>query len=846
MRPLRRGLVSLWVVVCLAVVLVAVLAWWTVRSTSDASADGRETIVFWGHINFGEDVEILLHRFEQKHPQYRVVMSKAAARDLTGDAQRLMSAIAGGVPPDVVFFDRFAIGEWAARGALTDLRPFLDAQEQKDPNRLDLSQYYDYAVAEASYRPPGSNGPFGVYGIPCSTDIRLLFINRDALRQAGLVDAKGEPRPPANWDELRDYANKLTIYRAPGNKRSGIVRLGFGPMTGNSWLYLYAWQAGGEFMNAQRTRVTMDAPPVVRALRFVTDVYDDLGGIGQVKGFEEVQGTAAMEPFMLGRLAMKIDVDNAMNHIADWRPDLDFMLVPAPMPQDRLDAGEKPVAWSGGYALVVPATARQKQGAFELIKYLRSWEAVRLAQAGKQEQRSAEGRLFLPGIDVNRVFFERLVAEYVDGNPTLPVPFKRAYESIRAMLPNTRIRPVTAVGQLLWAQQVRATDAATRHSMAEEARRAGVDEIALVLRTMQQPVQAELDKHLTPPPPVVVNWRPYLWGYAALVAFPFVLMLIAFRRRRVEYGYKKRELGAAMLFASPWMIGFVALVGGPILFSVVFSFTQYDVLNEARYVGLKNYAEVAGDAVFYRSLINTLFMILGVPIGMGISLAIALLLNHAVRGIGFYRAAFYVPAIIPLVASSLMWMWAYNPNYGLINSCLIWLYDTSLMQSLERAIGAMAGETFHFSLPLWLQDKSWSKPSIIVMRVWAAGAAIIIWLAGLQSIPQELYEAATVDGASAWQRFRNVTVPMLSPYILFNLIIGLIATMQIFGEAYIMTEGGPADSTLFYAYYLFKNAFQYFRMGYASALAWILFLVVLSLTLSQLWLSKRWVHYEQA
>jgi multiple sugar transport system permease protein len=132
------------------------------------------------------------------------------------------------------------------------------------------------------------------------------------------------------------------------------------------------------------------------------------------------------------------------------------------------------------------------------------------------------------------------------------------------------------------------------------------------------------------------------------------------------------------------------------------------------------------------------------------------------------------------------------------------------------------------------------------MKIWAAGGGMIIWLAGLQAIPNELYEAASIDGASKWQRFRNVTIPMLSPYILFNLIIGLIATMQIFAESYIMTEGGPADSTLFYAYYLFKEGFQFFRMGYASALAWILFLVVLGLTLTQLWLSKKWVHYEQA
>src|SRR5262249_34917750 len=149
--------------------------------------------------------------------------------------------------------------------------------------------------------------------------------------------------------------------------------------------------------------------------------------------------------------------------------------------------------------------------------------------------------------------------------------------------------------------------------------------------------------------------------------------------------------------------------------------------------------------------------------------------------------------------------------------------------------------------PLWLQDPHWSKPALIIMNVWSAGGGMIIWLAGLQSIPKQLYEAASIDGANAWQRFRHITLPMLSPYVLFNLIVGMIGTMQIFAEAYIMNSNsgtaGEANSLLFYAYYLFNNAFQFFRMGYASALAWILFLVVLVLTLIQLRLSRRWVHY---
>lgn len=830
----------------IAAIAVALLGLWTWQQTRTVRTDGREEIIFWGNPALGEDIYALLHRFEQLNPEYKVVMSSAAARDITTDAQRLLTAIAGGVPPDVVYFDRFAIGEWAARGALTDLVPLLEAQKATDPNRIILSDYYEFAVGEASYRLPGSSAAPGVYGIPCTTDIRIMFMNCDALRQTGLTDPAGNPRAPLNWEELREYASRLTIYRVPGDKSSGLVRLGFAPNSGNSWLYLYAWQAGGELMSSDRTRVTMDSPPVVRALRYMTDIYDDLGGVGQVKSFEEGQQGGALDPFLLGKLAIKIDGDWSMTNIADWKPDLDFIAVPAPIPQDQIDEGRSPVAWSGGFAFVIPATARQKPGAFKLIQFLRSWEAIRLLERGNREQREAEGRIYLPKLEVNRVFFDRLFKDAVEDNPNMPATFKRAYAVVRQMMPHTLIRPVTPVGQLLWGQHIRAFDAATRHTMRDEARGRGVDEVVLALQTMQAPVQQQLDKVLSPPPPSVVNWTPYLALYATLVACPFALIALAYRRQRREHGYRKRDIAAAMLFLSPWAVGFVLLVGGPILFSIIFSFTQYDVLSPARYVGVKNFAEVFRDPVFLKGLLNTAFMVIGIPLGMVLSLSIAMLLNRAVRGIGFYRAAFYAPAIVPLVAASLMWVWILNPSYGLINQALLWLYDTRVMQAIERLISNWTAAPFHFSLPMWLQDPDWSKPSLILMGLWKAGGGMIIWLAGLQSIPQELYEAAKVDGASVWQRFRNVTVPMLSPYILFNLIIGLIGTMQIFAESYIMTEGGPADSTLFYAYYLFKQAFQYLRMGYASALAWILFLVVLSLTLFQLWLSKRWVHYEQS
>ncbi len=227
--------------------------------------------------------------------------------------------------------------------------------------------------------------------------------------------------------------------------------------------------------------------------------------------------------------------------------------------------------------------------------------------------------------------------------------------------------------------------------------------------------------------------------------------------------------------------------------------------------------------MFYKSLYNTLFMALSIPLTMIAGLAIAMLLSSETRGMAFYRTIFYLPAIMPAVAASILWLWIFNPQEGVLNNFL-------------RSIGLEG--------PAWLQNQYIAKPALIIMLVWGAGGSMIIWLAGLKGIPKHLYEAAEIDGAGPIRRFWSVTLPMLSPYVLFNLIMGLIGTFQIFTQAYVMTRGGPLDATLFYVYALFNNAFRYMKMGYASAMAWILFAIILVLTIVQLRLSKVWVHYE--
>ncbi|HOX39201.1 MAG TPA: sugar ABC transporter permease [Candidatus Brocadiia bacterium] len=273
------------------------------------------------------------------------------------------------------------------------------------------------------------------------------------------------------------------------------------------------------------------------------------------------------------------------------------------------------------------------------------------------------------------------------------------------------------------------------------------------------------------------------------------------------------------------MLGFLIFGGGPMIFSIIMSFCHYDVLNPAVMTGLDNYKRMfTADPLFLTGLKNTAFMIIGVPIGLAVGLALAMLLNHEIRGMSAYRTLFYLPAIVPAVASAILWIWMFEPTRGLINLAL-------------QNMGVKG--------PMWLQDKAWAKPALILMGLWGAGGGMIIWLAGLKAIPVHLYEAAAIDGAGPLMRFRHVTLPMLTPYIFFNLVMGMIGTLQVFTEAYVMTAGGPADSTLFYVYALFNEAFRYLHMGYASAMAWFLFLIIMSLTAVQLALSKRWVHYEQ-
>lgn len=286
----------------------------------------------------------------------------------------------------------------------------------------------------------------------------------------------------------------------------------------------------------------------------------------------------------------------------------------------------------------------------------------------------------------------------------------------------------------------------------------------------------------------------------------------------------RREATAGYLFILPWLLGLIIFVLGPIIISFYYSLTDFDVVRSPIFSGGENYARLLGDRLFWQSLkVTSIYVFVSTPLALVFSFALALLMNQQVRWQGLWRTLFYIPTLVPVIASTMLWLWIFNPEFGLLNTML-------------RYVGIEG--------PLWLGHSRWALPSLILMSLWTVGGPMLIYLAGLQGIPTDLYEAADVDGAGAWGKFRAVTLPMMTPVIFFNLIMNMIGAFQVFTQPFIMTQGGPRYATLFYVLYLYQNAFQFFRMGYAAALAWVLFLVILVLTALVFRSSAMWVFYE--
>ena len=276
--------------------------------------------------------------------------------------------------------------------------------------------------------------------------------------------------------------------------------------------------------------------------------------------------------------------------------------------------------------------------------------------------------------------------------------------------------------------------------------------------------------------------------------------------KKKKLNQQQRNRRTFYLFISPWLIGFIVLTMGPMLYSLYLSFLDWDFLTTPEFVFFENYSEIfTDDPLFYKSMTNTFIWAAFLPLGIIISIILAILLNQKIKGVKIFRTIFYVPVIVPMVANSLLWLWLFNPEIGIINQALSF-----------------------FGLPTstWLLSETMVIPALVIMSLWQVGGGVVIFLAALQGVPKDLYEAASIDGAGELRKFFNITIPIISPAIFFQLITGVIGALQVFTQGYIMTDGGPQNRTLFVMLYIYREAFENFNIGYASALSWVLFIVI--------------------
>lgn len=287
---------------------------------------------------------------------------------------------------------------------------------------------------------------------------------------------------------------------------------------------------------------------------------------------------------------------------------------------------------------------------------------------------------------------------------------------------------------------------------------------------------------------------------------------------------RREEIGGFLLI-SPWLIGFVIFLVIPIIMSIYLSLTDYDYVSKPKFVGFDNYVKaLTADPIVWHSLkITFLYTLMALPLELSFSFGVAMLLNFRGWGLNVFRTLFYLPSVLPPVAVSILWLWIFNPKFGILNQFLSW---------------------FGIDGPGWLYDPKWALFALVVMSLWGFGRGMIVYLSGLQNINTEYYDAAKVDGANLFTTFFKITVPLMSPVIFFNIVMGLIGSFQVFAQAFIMTGGGPANSTEFYMLYLYQNAFKFFKAGYASALGWLLFLVIMAFSLLVIKSSSAWVYYE--
>jgi multiple sugar transport system permease protein len=745
--------------------------------------------------------------FEAAHPGIKVKVESV----VVSYQEKLLAQYAAGECPDVAMMDPADFEKYAIRGALLPLNPFF-----RETPGFRLADYYPNIVAAHSL-----NGTLYVLPrdiAPCG----IIYYNKEMFREAGI------PYPDGTWTwdfherpELREkdflwVIHRLTKFGADGR----VVRWGYSPGWKDLWTQQCFLSTGARFADNYETphRMLYDDPRITRAYNFTLDLSLDKRWMPSDEEISSEMQTSSRQLFTQQRVAMTQDgiwqVPELRKDLVPGKPgffDWDIALAPAYKDGTR-------VFPTGGSGYGIMSTTRHPHEAWLLTQWMAGAPGM---------QAMAEAGLAQPAI-------RRLAL----AEPWIPGPHTPADQ----LYPHSRIVTDQAAAFVQFPPRSPEWPEANSVATAYFGRIYNAEAPAReILLDGNRRGQARLDYLLAQH-----NLSPFDWRLGALVGLAIFGGLGAWiygpelRRRRTVR--EKRENRAGQMFVLPWLIGLVAFTTGPMILSLLMSFADWDIIRPAKWRGFGNYVEAfTVDPRFWVSLkVSAVYTVLAVPSGVCISLCLALLLNTKVRGMPLWRTCYYLPSLASPVAGALIWKRLFRADGGLFNSIIFgptghgnFLGLATLLKPVENRNGVVD----------WLGSEHTALPSLAFMSLWGSAAGMIILLAALQGVPQHLYDAATVDGAGPWRRFRNVTTPMISPALFFCLVTGFIGSFQVFTQALVMTAGGPNDATMFYMLHLYDDGFLNLRMGFASALAWILFAIILVVTALQ-FRASRWVYYE--
>lgn len=748
------------------------------------------TILHWGDAAEDNILTTLLNQYMKEHPKVKITRINAGG-SFDSKIKTMMSA---GTPPDMFYLPTNIFPELAELKLVQPVDDYI-AADREAGIKSNIDDYYKILLDAFSYDLATHRvGGGQLYGLPKDFTTAVFYVNVDLFNKAGVP----VPYDGWTWDEFEDAMRKITALNSKPGFEGRAIYGGYFPLWPDTLRNL-VWSFGGEFFGPEGFRdVVLDKPEAQAALEMICRVRFKDKSVYNPTGVAKDGG----QEFFNGNIGCIGPMGRWLTPRYSQISNFKWDVVPVPYQKKEYQASQLFLtAWA------MSADTPHKEVCWDLMKFLCGPEGAvmqsRLGLAIPPLKSVANSKDFLePGGDIPAGIHSRVFLDLI--------PYVRIQQ----------VPPEQEWGRILSDKISRSTQLNTTTPM-EDAREIKAE----WLNELDSPLRRQQWKPL--------NWMTFVgWTAAAIVT---VVTLLWLKARREKIGPLDRaQARAGWAFIAPWLIGFLIFTMGPMLISMLLSFTRWTgmtPMNTADSVGFANYQQMfTRDSKFVKSLIVTgYFVILAVPIGQIAALAVAVLMNSKVRGITVFRTVYFVPSVVSGVALSVLWLQIFNNDYGILNAGL-------------RPILKLFGTT----PPNWFgaDGKTWAIPAFVIMGLWGVGGGMIIYLAGLKGIPTSLYEAATIDGAGPARKFWNVTLPMLSPLIFYNLVMGIIGSFQVFTQAYVMTGGGPDNATLFYVLNLYRHAFEYHNMGYASALAWVLFVLVLVLTLLVFRGAKNLVYYE--